>query len=220
MTLPILPRFANLACVLPQYCRIHGECRNGSIMRDRQRQIPSLEGQLLVASPYMVNSFFARTVVLMLQDADTGSMGVILNRPLGVASRSVWEQLSSSVDNDRPVYFGGPLPGPLVAVHQEKEVAEMSLGHGLFLAADRSHLDWLVEHDDRPFRVFVGHAGWGRGQLQRELKQGAWMLLPGSRDQVFADEEDVWTKAVRAVGRSVLKVCVDPRRVPGDVLQN
>jgi len=169
----------------------------------------------------MQNSFFARTVVLLLQDdREAGSVGVILNRPLGVASKSVWEQLNPQAESDRPIYFGGPLPGPVVAVHQEKEIAEMNLGHGLFLAADRSHLDWLVEHDDLPFRVFVGHAGWGRGQLQRELKQGAWMLLPGSRDQVFADEEDVWTQAVRAVGRSVLKVCVDPHRIPADVLQN
>ena len=189
-------------------------------MPKKTQSVLTLEGQLLVASPYMLNSFFARTVVLILQHSDSGTVGIILNRPLGSASKSVWEQLNPLSDGDRPVYFGGPLPGPVVALHQEADLAEMKLGGGLFLAADRSHLDWLVEHDNRPFRVFVGHAGWGKGQLERELKEGAWMILPASLDQVFADEDDVWTQAVRTVGRSVLEVCVDPRRIPPDALLN
>jgi len=189
-------------------------------MRHHHEQPETLEGQLLVASPYMQNSFFARTVVLILQHGDEGAVGVILNRPLGVASKSVWEQLHPQSESDRPVYFGGPLPGPVVAVHQERAHSEFNLGHGLFLAAERSNLDWLVEHDGRPFRVFVGHAGWGKGQLERELKQGAWMLLSASRDKVFADEDDFWAQSVRAVGRSVIEACVEPGRIPYDALLN
>jgi putative AlgH/UPF0301 family transcriptional regulator len=101
MTLPILTRIANLACGLRQDQGDSDECRNGSSMQKKKPKTSSLEGQLLVASPYMQNSFFARTVVLVLQHGDKGTVGIILNRPLGIASKSVWEQLNPLCENDR-----------------------------------------------------------------------------------------------------------------------
>lgn len=179
-----------------------------------------LEGQLLVASPYLADPSAARTVVLVFQHGEHGSAGVILNRPLGQASKALWRQLRAPAAAEQPLHFGGPFPGPMLALHQRADFGELAVTPELFLAADRKRLGQLVQQEQTPVRLFVGCAGWSVGQLERELQQGAWMLLPATAERVFCDDTELWAQAVRAVGRNVLSTHVDARRIPSDVRVN
>ncbi|MBM3999965.1 MAG: YqgE/AlgH family protein [Planctomycetes bacterium] len=167
----------------------------------------SLEGRLLVASPYVPHTHFARTVVLVVRAREQGTKGIILNRPLGPLGNAVWKHVGIEGERpDRPVFFGGPIAGPLVALHQDESLGEYRLGANLFVASNASHVGQLVERSpDSPLRVFVGHAGWSAEQIAREVRQGVWMVLPADARAVFAWDVDLWSTSIRRVGRRVLE---------------
>lgn len=173
---------------------------------DATSHCPTLAGQILVASPYLANPVFARSVILLLQHQPQGSAGVVLNRSAGHSIQQLWKHVGrQTAVADRPFHVGGPVPGPIVALHRQPELAEFQLRPGLFLATARDRLEQLVQRTDEPFRVFVGHAAWQPGQLQRELAAGAWMLLPLGDLEVLGDESRLWRDSIQRVGESVLE---------------
>ena len=81
---------------------------------------------------------------------------------------------SAPCHSRQPVYLGGPVPGPLMALHDRPALAEAEPAPGVFFAAKKEHLDAWCLTEEPAYKVFVGHAGWGAGQLENELHQGAW----------------------------------------------
>ena len=146
----------------------------------------NLKGHLLVASPHLADPNFVKTVVLLIHHSEEGAFGVVLNRPADNTIKELWEQVGETpCESDRRVNVGGPVAGPLMAVHTDKQLGEMEILPGLYFAAQRDHLEELLRSTDRLFRIFVGHSGWGGGQLESELKEGAWLTTPATVDQVF-----------------------------------
>ena len=77
----------------------------------------SLKGKLLVASPAILDPNFRRTVVLMTEHGDEGAMGLILNRPTENTVAEVWKMIGEEeVECPQPIFFGGPVSGPLVSI--------------------------------------------------------------------------------------------------------
>jgi putative transcriptional regulator len=162
----------------------------------------SLQGQLLVAAGQLSEPTFSQTVVLMLQHTDEGALGVVLNRPVEQTVRTLWQQVSEApCDADFPVNLGGPVSGPLLAVHCEETLSELEVPCGVFVAATKDNLERLVQAPEHPFRLFVGHAGWAAGQLEGEIERGMWHLVPATTDLVFGDHEGLWQHCVRLAGR-------------------
>lgn len=95
------------------------------------------------------------------------------------------------------VHFGGPLSGPVVAVHGSSELAEAETGQGVYVAAQKQHLEDLVRHKPSPYRLIVGHLGWESEQLMAEIQSGVWHLVPATADVVFDTENDMWARLVR-----------------------
>ena len=169
------------------------------------RNMKSLEGHLLVASPHLEESTHAKSVVLLLSHHDEGALGVVLNRPMGQTIDRLWPQVSPQpCTRMEPVGLGGPESGPLLALHGLREASEHELPEGVFLAASRDHLEQLVQQRSGPLRLFVGHTRWTAGDLEQELERGDWHTLPATAEHVFSDEETLWADCLREVGRSVL----------------
>jgi putative transcriptional regulator len=167
----------------------------------------TFQGQLLIASPHLGDSNFARTVVLMVQHTGDGALGLVLNRPSDKRICDIWQSITGrDSDNESPIYVGGPLEGPLMAVHTSRKLAENEIVPGLWFATHKEHLHALVEHSKQPFRLFSGYSGWGGGQLEGEMKAGGWLLLPATAEHVFAEDDgEVWQLATRTVGHNILK---------------
>src|SRR4029077_17723496 len=78
----------------------------------------SLTGHFLVASRYLRDPNFVRSVVLMIHHTEEGAMGVVINRQADKTVRDVWDMIGNDpCDRDDLIFIGGPVPGPLVAVH-------------------------------------------------------------------------------------------------------
>lgn len=177
----------------------------------------NLKGHLLVASPHLSDPNFVKAVVLLIHHSEEGAFGVVLNHPADNTIQELWAQMGeSSCESQRSVNVGGPVAGPLMAIHTDKRLGEMEILPGLYFAAQRDHLEKILGQADRPFRIFVGHSGWGGGQLESELEEGAWLTTPATVDQVFGDDDTLWRAVTQHIGESMLISTLKIRHVPED----
>ncbi|GIW93691.1 MAG: UPF0301 protein [Pirellulaceae bacterium] len=176
----------------------------------------SLAQHLLVASPHLVDPNFFQTVVLMVQHTDEGALGLILNRPLSKNVSEIWQMVDESqCDRDEPIYRGGPVDGPLLALHGCSEWGEWQVLPGIYLTSKKELLDKLV-HSSQPLKLFVGYSGWGPKQLEHELEMGGWLTIPARPDDVFADPETLWKDTTKRIGQRILEPVFSKAGSPGE----
>jgi putative transcriptional regulator len=175
----------------------------------------SLQGHLLVAAAELRDPNFFHSVVLIFRHDDDGAAGLILNRRTQATIQQVWRQVSESACHSRaPLCLGGPVDGPLMALHAQPPLAEIDVMPGVYVAASQENLEQLVIQDDETARFFVGYAGWGSGQLERELEESAWLTVPANADHVFGDQDRLWEQATKDIKSSALLSALKIKHVP------
>jgi putative transcriptional regulator len=181
----------------------------------------SLKGHFLVATPELGDPNFVRSVVLMIHHDEDGAFGVIVNRATNRSIKELWEHLMGRpCKASQPLHIGGPVSGPLMAIHTCAELGELEVIPGLYFSAARDKLERLVEETEQPFRLFIGHSGWGKGQLERELREGAWLTLPATVEDVFSEEGSLWKRLTYQVGRSIIYSAIRLRKPPQEASLN
>lgn len=161
-------------------------------------------GRLLVASPTLRDPNFARTVVLLLDHDDEGTLGVVLNRPTTVPVASVLPAWGDTVDDPPVLFDGGPVSADsALAVACVPEAGrEDPVGfRRLFGPMGMVDLDTpqeVLAPAMTRMRVFAGYAGWGGGQLDVEIDEGSWYVVRAETADVFAPEpQDLWRQVLR-----------------------
>lgn len=162
-------------------------------------------GRLLVATPQLADPNFERTVVLVLDHDETGSLGVVLNRPSPVPVGDVLDAWGDLVAEPRVLFHGGP-----VATDSALAVATLADGgdgddepvgfRRLFGATGIVDLDTPTELLDdaiEGMRVFAGYAGWGVGQLAAEIEEGSWYVVPHEPADLFGYPDRLWVQVLR-----------------------
>ena len=172
---------------------------------------------LLVAMPQVLDPFFHRSVVLLLHHEEAGSFGFILNRPTGIKVSEILKGMDVgwSGREEAVAYFGGPVQpnlgtvlfAPLLTDGGPEDTATEVLP-GVALTQHIGDLSRLAESPPDQFRLILGYAGWGEGQLMEEILRNDWLTAPASRELIFApDPEEIWSAALRSVG-------IDPAVLP------
>lgn len=175
-----------------------------------------LSGQLLIASPYLADRNFFRSVVLIVSHDAEHAFGLLLNRPGYDRVSRVWEELSgNNYERDETVRTGGPLDGPLMVLHQVREFSDSEIVPNVHLSTVRDSVEAIVSSREEPIVPIIGYSGWGAGQLESELEVGGWMTLPATSEIVFTHPSEQWNVASRHVSDSIL-AGVDLRHVPQD----
>ncbi|HVE98705.1 MAG TPA: YqgE/AlgH family protein [Mycobacteriales bacterium] len=162
-----------------------------------------LTGRLLVATPALVDPHFLRTVLLILDHDEDGTIGVVLNRPSELLVEDGlpgWERLAP----EPPVIFhGGPVsPGSAICLGHRRPGSPAASGFrpvtdriGL-IDLERDVDDLLPAVDAA--RVCSGYAGWGPGQLQGEIDEGAWFVVDATEgDATSSEPERLWERVLR-----------------------
>ncbi len=178
----------------------------------------SLKGQLLIASPGLLASFFTRTVILMLDHSEEGAAGVVLNRPTEATIADVAETVfAESIDWDKPLNLGGPVAGPLMVLHQVEDLSDQEILPGLYNTVEISNVRALVEARTEPSIILANYAGWGPGQLESEFDVDSWLTLPATIDHVFWESaKDLWDVVVKAINARKLSEFLGLKGVPSD----
>ncbi|HXO22891.1 MAG TPA: YqgE/AlgH family protein [Thermoanaerobaculia bacterium] len=173
---------------------------------------------LLLAMPQVLDPFFHRTVVLLMRHEEEGSFGFIVNRPTGIRVSEILQGMEVSWQgrDDAVAYFGGPVQPNLgtVLFAAPEGAPELASGAasqvlaGISLTQHIGDLAELAADPPEQFRLFLGYAGWGAGQLVAEILRNDWLTAPVTSELVFSlDPEGVWAKALESVG-------VDPAALP------
>jgi putative transcriptional regulator len=186
-------------------------------------EVSSLTGRLLVATPALADPNFDRAVVLLLDHDEEGTLGVVLNRPTPVGVGDVLEPWATLAGAPPVVFQGGPVsldsalalavvPGE--ARSRDGEDGE-PLGwrrvHGAIGLVDLEAPPELLAAELGSLRIFAGYAGWGPGQLEDELVEGAWYVVESEPGDVSApDPEQLWRSVLRRQRSELAMVATYP----------
>ena len=170
----------------------------------------NLTNHFLIAMPSLDDPNFTRTVTYLCSHDDGGAMGLVINRPMDMQLGEVFSQMGiEDVADDAarmPVLQGGPvLTERGFVLHRptsDWDAVMAVQGSSLAVATSRDILQALAAGDGpRDAVVALGYAGWGAGQLERELQDNAWLSVPADEDIIFElPFEKRWETAARALG--------------------
>lgn len=161
----------------------------------------NLQGHFLVAADHMKDPNFHRTVVLMLEDSEESSMGLVINRPSSIAVDAALTDLGKKSIGTDPIFAGGPVDtSALFVLHNCADLAgtDQEAVPGIYVTGSSESFDALISEDVKcnhkcGFRIFCGYAGWSPGQLASEIARGDWRSIPAESEIVFhTDPYDIW----------------------------
>ena len=166
----------------------------------------SLAGQLLVATPEMGDPRFAQTVILMVRHDRNGAYGIVINRPLGERPWTVLLQAlgekDAAADGSVRIFMGGPVQPEIGFVVHSSEYHRSGTidvdGHVAVTSTREILHDIAHQQGPKQALVAFGYAGWGAGQLEGELAQRAWFMMPADAKLIFETNRDaVWDEAMK-----------------------
>ncbi|MBV1775682.1 YqgE/AlgH family protein [Burkholderiaceae bacterium DAT-1] len=152
-----------------------------------------LTRHFLIAMPAMADPIFARSLVFVCEHNEQGAMGIIVNRPLGMDVRSLFDQIDINLTDheagDEPVYFGGPVQTDRgFVLHQPlgNWQSSMAVDDEIGLTTSKDILV-AVGKGQGPEKLLVslGYAGWEAGQLEKELAQNSWLSVEALPAVIF-----------------------------------
>lgn len=179
----------------------------------------SLSNHFLIAMPNMADPLFAKSLVYICEHGSHGAMGVIINKPSGIAMAQLFDQIDIRLNNDHvrvdPVYFGGPVqPDRGFVLHAPVDNWQSSLmvTDDIALTTSKDILQ-AVSENRGPAKVLVtlGYAGWSEGQLEQEISQNGWLTVAANPEIIFSlPAEERYDAAMALLG-------FDPSLLSGEV---
>ena len=161
-----------------------------------------LKNHIIISMPNMNDPFFSKSVVLICDHNSHGSMGVILNKKLD-QKKSSSEFGVETLSKERMIFFGGPVMVDFILLlHDDKQLKDNSykIAENLFLSNNNNSFN--QNGIEIPNQKFIsGYAGWSKGQLENEIKNGDWIVQKARDDLIFeTDCEKIWNNAMKSLG--------------------
>lgn len=181
-------------------------------------QQSSLNNQLLVAMPNMVDPEFARTVIYLCEHNEHGAIGLIVNRPMVYSLQFVFEQMEIEVSrtdvNELPLLYGGPVQQDRgFVIHKPQGIwrSSLALDDHVSVTTSRDILQAIADGEGpRDMLVTLGYAGWGAQQLDEELKHNAWLVCNPTTDLLFhVPFEQRWEASAASLGIDINTITSD-----------
>ncbi|MEX2650047.1 MAG: YqgE/AlgH family protein [Alphaproteobacteria bacterium] len=166
-----------------------------------------LRGEFLVATPDLLDPNFARTVVLVIAHDDTGAMGLVVNRSgPSIARAELLGAGGGATDDadalDITLHYGGPVGETYGFMLHDPDYADATteqVADGIALSVGADVVGAIgSELGPRRYKFLLGYAGWGPGQLEDEIAEGAWVVAPADAATVLGDDDDeaAWQRAL------------------------
>jgi len=160
------------------------------------------KGNILIAQPALYDIAFNRSVVLITDHNEEGSVGFILNRPLNNSVNMYVSELLRPF----PVYEGGPVETQhLYYLHKRPDLIQNSepISHGLYWSGEYEDVRNALNNNligENEIRFYLGYSGWGENQLQSEIEDNAWIVAKEEVD-IFQDwDNNLWKQQMKKLG--------------------
>ena len=157
---------------------------------------------LLVASPLLLDPNFLHAVVLLVDHDEDGALGIILNRPLPITLAQICDEsrIPYAGPEEATAWRGGPVDpqrGIILVRGGMPAPEDTVIDFTDFISHRKDLLESLLMDPESQFRLFLGYSGWGAGQLDQELAQGAWTRMPLNPEWLLhPNPKELWRMAV------------------------
>lgn len=183
-----------------------------------RNMISPQQGILLIADPFLKDSNFMRSVILMCRHNEEGSFGFVLNK---IYDQTLGDLITEMEGFDIPVYTGGPVQMDTVHyIHQYPDLLPDSqlVSGNIYWGGDFEKLKTLIKNEEidiSKIKFFIGYSGWTHGQLEEELAQKSWLTATSTRNIVFdTPMSDIWKAGLKHLGgkyEMMINFPIDPQ---------
>lgn len=163
------------------------------------------KGRVLVSEPFLQDAYFKRSVVLLTEHNDEGTLGLVLNNPINF---EVTQILADFPPTESLVGIGGPVRTDTVHyIHQLGDLIPESLHviENIFWGGDFESIKNAIivgELTKSMIRFFVGFSSWYPGQLDREIEENSWLVTDLDAHSIMnGDGADLWKKTLQKEGK-------------------
>ena len=163
-----------------------------------EKSATSLENQLLIAMPQLLDPYFANTVTYLCKHNEEGALGIVINKPLKVNLAGIFEELDITYPEENQFFQnckileGGPVEqekGFIIYRSNECGQSALQVADDICLSTSRELLQDIADgKGPEKYLVALGCAGWEAGQLEREISNNVWLTSPAPPDLVFSND--------------------------------
>lgn len=170
-------------------------------------------GDILLSEPFLNDPYFGRKAVLLCENNESGSFGLVLNNIIDV---EITEIISDFPDPKVKVSLGGPVSrSNLFFLHTSPDlVGGQKVLDGLFLGGDFEELKSRVSKGEEiKYRLFIGYSGWSEDQLKDEIKTRSWFVTKTSTDIIMdcsEQNEKFWKTLIKDMGEGFSHIAEAP----------
>ncbi|HQA75969.1 MAG TPA: YqgE/AlgH family protein [Salinivirgaceae bacterium] len=162
------------------------------------------KGSILISEPLGRDMFFKKSVILIVEHNRKGSVGFVINKPLFLPMREIFDKFPSIPDN---ISLGGPVE--LNSLHFIHTLGDMfgeakRLKSNLYWGGDFEQMQMLMKAglvDTTQIKFFVGYSGWEPGQLDDELSRSQWVVSKLSAEKIINSPRDLWNECIESLGQ-------------------
>lgn len=176
---------------------------NSDFFEIKHNGVEPQKGKILISMPFLHDSFFKRSTILLIEHNREGSIGFILNKPLQFKLQDL---IDIKTDTDFTIAYGGPVAqDTLHFIHSVKEIPNSSfIKDGLFWGGNIETVKFLIEKgsiNNYQIRFFLGYAGWSPLQLKNEIKENSWLVGDLSvYDILTQNSNQNWKQSLQSLG--------------------
>lgn len=178
---------------------------NADIFKIETNHVVPSRGKVLISEPFLCDQTFGRSVVLLVDHSEDGTMGLILNKPIPLFLNDVLQEFNCS--ENIPIYKGGPLStDTLFYLHTFEQISgSLPISKGLYLNGDFDAIkDYLTQGNPvkGKIRFFLGYSGWEHEQLSQEIEENTWLVGKMNIDSLLDEKSSssLWKSALGNLG--------------------
>ena len=177
---------------------------DSDIFKIQSNNVLPSRGKILISEPFLRDVTFGRSVVLLIDHTEEGSMGLIINKQLPIFVNDIIKEFKYI--EDIPLYKGGPIAtDTLFYLHTLADISgAIPISKGLFLNGDFEEIKRYIlkgNQIDRYIRFFLGYSGWESEQLSTELRENTWLVSKEENAYLMnGDTKDMWKQALEKLG--------------------
>jgi len=162
------------------------------------------QGRILISEPLLSDTYFKRSVVLITEHSEKGSMGFVLNKPVEL---TVNDLLGDFPQFDANVYIGGPVAKDTIHfIHTLGEMVPNTVHvmDNIYWGGDFDSLKELIQEGivhPSQVRFFLGYSGWSANQLEDEIRENAWLVTQVDSSRIMSADKNIWKKTLENLGK-------------------
>ena len=179
----------------------------------------SLKNHFLIAMPNLADVNFAQAVTYICEHSEKGAMGIVINYPLTIHLGDILKDLNIHADNQEtakiPIFGGGPIQQDrgfvLHTPDKQKWESTFELSDKLSVTTSKDILEAIANNrGPKKSIIALGYAGWGEGQLEKEIAQNSWISCPANNEILFnTPSQEIWHAAAKLMGVNLKKMSFD-----------